>query len=249
VATLDEARFDAQAVERPALVRTEDGRWRLYVCCATPNSKHWWIGVLEADDPAGFADAQTRPAFPGDDRTGVKDPLVRRVDRGWEAWICCHPLDEPEEEDRMTTAYATSADGLDWDSHGTVLAGRPGSWDARGARVTTVLPDGRAAYDGRAARALRASPGSPASLCRPATSPSPTSATSTSYRCRTAASASTTRPGCPTRATSCGPSSSAGELAARLPSSRLREVGRRWLRRAPSKSPRRPARRPSVPSR
>jgi hypothetical protein len=152
VATLDEARFDAQAVERPALVRTEDGRWRLYVCCATPNSKHWWIGVLEADDPAGFADAQTRPAFPGDDRTGVKDPLVRRVDRGWEAWICCHPLDEPEEEDRMTTAYATSADGLDWDSHGTVLAGRPGSWDARGARVTTVLPDGRAAYDGRATK-------------------------------------------------------------------------------------------------
>ena len=34
--------------------------------------------------------------------------------------------------------------------HGVVLEGRPGAWDARGARVTTVLPDGRAAYDGRA---------------------------------------------------------------------------------------------------
>jgi hypothetical protein len=50
----------------------------------------------------------------------------------------------------MSTAYATSADGLEWDWHGTVLAGRPGAWDARGARLTTLLPDGRAAYDGRA---------------------------------------------------------------------------------------------------
>jgi hypothetical protein len=58
----------------------------------------------------------------------------------------------PDEEDRMTTAYATSADGLDWEWHGTVLAPRPGMWDARGARLTTVLPDGRAAYDGRATK-------------------------------------------------------------------------------------------------
>ena len=50
----------------------------------------------------------------------------------------------------MTTGYATSVDGLDWDWHGTVLAGRPGLWDARGARLTSILPDGRASYDGRA---------------------------------------------------------------------------------------------------
>jgi hypothetical protein len=52
----------------------------------------------------------------------------------------------------MTTAYATSEDGLAWDWHGTVLAPRPGTWDARGTRVTAVLPDGRAAYDGRASK-------------------------------------------------------------------------------------------------
>ena len=49
----------------------------------------------------------------------------------------------------MNTAYATSDDGLEWQWHGTVLEGRPGKWDARGARLTCVLPDGRAAYDGR----------------------------------------------------------------------------------------------------
>ena len=68
------------------------------------------------------------------------------------AWICCHPLDAPGAEDRMSTAYATSADGLTWDWHGTVLTGRPGMWDARGSRVTSVLSDGRASYDGRASK-------------------------------------------------------------------------------------------------
>ena len=138
-------------MERPALLRTDE-RWRLYVCCATKGSKHWWIDVLEADDPAGFADADSRTVFPGDDLTGVKDPLVQSIDGGWQAWICCHPLDEPDEEDRMTTAYATSADGLSWEWHGTVMTPRPGTWDARGARVTAVLPDGQAAYDGRATK-------------------------------------------------------------------------------------------------
>jgi hypothetical protein len=75
---------------------------------------------------------------------------VKRTDGGWEAWICCHLLDVVGEEDRMNTAYATSADGLAWDWHGTVLEGRPGLWDARGARLTSILPDRHAAYDGRA---------------------------------------------------------------------------------------------------
>jgi hypothetical protein len=152
VATLDKDRFGAMSLERPALVRTETGSWRLYVCCATPGSKHWWIDALEAGDPAGLADAKARTIFPGDDDTGVKDPVIRRVAGRWHAWICCHPLDEPDEEDRMSTAYATSADGLEWECRGTALAGRPGTWDARGARVTAVLSDGRAAYDGRASK-------------------------------------------------------------------------------------------------
>ena len=153
VATLDQARFRAQSMERPSLVRTDAGSWRLYVCCASPApSKHWWIEVLEADDPADLGSADARIVFRGDAQTGVKDPLVQRLDAGWQAWICCHPLDEPDEEDRMTTAYATSDDGLEWEWHGTVLAPRAGTWDARGTRVTVVLPDGRAAYDGRATK-------------------------------------------------------------------------------------------------
>ena len=150
VATLEQTEFGAKSMERPSIVRTETGRWRLYVCCADPGSAHWWIDALEADEPEEFAAADARTVFPGDSLIGVKDPLVQRTSQGWRAWICCHLLDQPGEEDRMYTAYATSEDGLSWEWHGIALEGRPGAWDARGARVTAVLPDGRAAYDGRA---------------------------------------------------------------------------------------------------
>jgi hypothetical protein len=151
IATIDKDRFGAESLERPALVRTDAG-WRLYICCATPGSKHWWIDVLEAGDPAGLAGAGARTVFSGDESVGVKDPVIRRAGGRWEAWICCHPLDVPGEEDRMSTAYAVSDDGLRWDWRGTVLEGRPGTWDARGARVTAVLADRRMAHDGRATK-------------------------------------------------------------------------------------------------
>jgi hypothetical protein len=151
LATLKKERLGAESLERPALVRTDAG-WRLYVSCATPGSKHWWIGALDAGSPDDLADAAAVTVLPGDARTGVKDPVVRRGRGGWEAWVCCHPLDEPWEEDRMATAYATSRDGLAWQWRGTVLAPRAGEWDARGAHVTAVLPDGTTYYDGRATK-------------------------------------------------------------------------------------------------
>lgn len=152
LATLDRERFGAESLERPALVATESG-WRLYISCATPGSKHWRIDVLEADELARVAAAAPQTVFPGSAEVGVKDPVIRRGPDRWEAWVCCHPLGQPGEEDRMTTAFATSRDGLQWEWRGTALSGREGAWDARGARVTAVLADGSALYDGRATKA------------------------------------------------------------------------------------------------
>ena len=52
--------FGADSFERPVLVPRPDGGWRLYVSCATPGSKHWWIEAIDADSPeelvSGVAD-------------------------------------------------------------------------------------------------------------------------------------------------------------------------------------------------
>lgn len=144
--------FGAESFERPVLVRRPGGGWRLYVSCATPNSKHWWIEAVDADDPAQLGTGTRTVVLPGTDEIAVKDPVVLVDEDGWRMWVCVHPLTDPGHEDRMTTAFATSADGLHWDWHGTVLAPTAGTWDQRGTRVTAVLSENPLVvlYDGRA---------------------------------------------------------------------------------------------------
>jgi hypothetical protein len=144
--------FGAESFERPVLLRRPDGGWRLYVSCATPGSKHWWVEAVDADAPAGLGTGQRNVVLPGTEATAVKDPVVLVDHTGWRMWVCVHPLTEPGHEDRMTTAYATSTDGLAWRWHGTVLAPTDGSWDQRGTRVTAVLSESPLVvlYDGRA---------------------------------------------------------------------------------------------------
>jgi hypothetical protein len=155
VCTLHRDDLGCASLERPALVRRPDGGWRIYLSLSTPGSKHWWIDALDADDPAGLATGRRASVWPGDDLTAVKDPVVL-VDRagGWHAWVCCHPLTEPGEEDRMTSRYATSDDGLSWAEDKEALAPPADGWDRRGRRVTAIVarPDGSVTgyYDGRA---------------------------------------------------------------------------------------------------
>ncbi|HYI55266.1 MAG TPA: hypothetical protein VEX57_14965 [Microlunatus sp.] len=153
VCELPRETFGADSFERPVLVALPTGGWRLYVSCATPGSKHWWIEAVDAATPAELPGGRRTVVLPGDDLVGVKDPVIT-VDerRGWQMWVCCHPLDVPGAEDRMWTAYATSVDGLSWTVEREVLRPSPGTWDARGARVTAVLTSEplTVLYDGRA---------------------------------------------------------------------------------------------------
>jgi len=149
-AILDKTRYGAAMTERAALIRLDDDRWRLYASFATPDSLHWWVGLLEANSPEALVTAPQTIVFPGDAGTGVKDPVVRFDGTRWHAWLCHHLLDIAGEEDRMETAHVISDDGIHWSTPTVVLRGRAGTWDARGARLTALLPDGRFAYDGRA---------------------------------------------------------------------------------------------------
>lgn len=153
VTTVHKDMFGAASLERPTLVRSDQGVWRLYVSCATPGSFHWRVDLLEAAAPEQLANARPRTVLPGGPGLAAKDPVIVRGDDGWHLWASCHPLDDPRNTDRMTTRYATSPDGVRWTWRGTALAGRPGRWDARGARISAVLCDGArpvACYDGRA---------------------------------------------------------------------------------------------------
>lgn len=151
VAEVHREMFGCESFERPVLVPVPGLGWRLYLSCATPDSKHWWVDSLTALTPEALPAGERRVVLPGDATVAVKDPVVERTDDGWRMWLCCHPLAEAGHEDRMTTRLLTSADGLDWEDRGEVLAGRPGRWDARGARVTTVVADQplTVLYDGR----------------------------------------------------------------------------------------------------
>ncbi|GGF44433.1 hypothetical protein GCM10011519_17900 [Marmoricola endophyticus] len=152
VAEVHRDEFGAESFERPVLVPVPGVGWRLYLSCATPGSKHWWVDSLTAPTPEALPTGERRIVLPGSASVAVKDPVVRRrADGTWEMWLCCHPLDVADAEDRMTTRLLTSPDGLVWDDAGDVLVPRAGRWDARGARVTTVVAEDPLVvlYDGR----------------------------------------------------------------------------------------------------
>jgi hypothetical protein len=153
--TITKEAMDAESLERPALIQTPDGRWRLYVSCGTIGTKHWRIEMLEADDPSAFNPETRTVVLPGDDTVGVKDPVIKYWGGQWHMWVTCHPLDRIGHEDRMTTQYVTSQNGIAWTIQGTCLKPRDGMWDSRGARITALSFTGKdkpviAFYDGRA---------------------------------------------------------------------------------------------------
>ena len=61
IQTITKEQMDCESLERPVLVDLPDGRWRLYLSCATHGTKHWRVEVMEADDPALI-----RPGVPAD---------------------------------------------------------------------------------------------------------------------------------------------------------------------------------------
>jgi hypothetical protein len=156
IAQIAKEELNTESLERPALVRTPEGAWRLYLSCATNGTKHWRVEVTEAAHPADFRVSDRELVLPGDEKKAVKDPVFAIHGGRWHLWATCHPLADPQEADQMVTEYATSEDGIAWTWQGPALSGRAGDWDARGTRVTAVrwTDEGITAYyDGRATAA------------------------------------------------------------------------------------------------
>jgi hypothetical protein len=156
---LDKTAFGAESLERAALVERPDGGWRIYVSCATVGSDHWWLDGIDAADPGQFG-ANTRfTVLPGDESTAVKDPVVSIHDGKWFMWVCCHPLSDPMATDRMTTQFASSDDGIEWNLGEIALSPDAGTWYERGTRIADVMSHNDewfCFFDGRATKAQNA---------------------------------------------------------------------------------------------
>lgn len=153
VATIITAQLGCASLERPALIRRPDGGWRIYLSCATPDSKHWWVEALDAPTPQRLPVGTRTTVLAGDERSAWKDVVVRRDGDAWSMWACRHPLDGGEGgADRMSAWFATSGDGLAWSVPVPALAPEAEGWDRRGRRLTSVVPGAcwTAFYDGRA---------------------------------------------------------------------------------------------------
>jgi hypothetical protein len=156
ICTISKESMDAESLERPTLIRTPEGKWHLYLSCATTGTKHWRVELLAADDPSLFTADNRKVVLPGDDKWAVKDTIITIQGGVWHLWATLHPLERKDHEDRMVSRYATSSDGISWRwQDGMCLTPCPSTWFERGARLTAVHFAGEdglvvALFDGRA---------------------------------------------------------------------------------------------------
>ena len=159
--------FGSISVERGALVKTLEGKYRLYIGYVAPEDSKWKIDMVEADSPEKL-DPKTRKLVlaPEDcEVEGVKDPYILIV--GGKYYMLVSYATSPKRPaeglhdtaDIFNTGKTTSRTGLALSSDGVnftwiadVLS--PGvGWNAYAARATSVLyvaPVFNVFYDGGA---------------------------------------------------------------------------------------------------
>jgi hypothetical protein len=165
------AELHTASMEKASLLKTLEGRWRLYLSLVDPEDNRWRTDVLEADAPDGFDVNRRQKVFTAGDvgEEGVKDPYVFTVGRLYYAlfsYATVVPVSPELEATRhatadifntgltkSSTALATSPDGLHFTWHGDVFSPRQEGWDSYAARLGSLLwtpPVFTAFYDGSA---------------------------------------------------------------------------------------------------
>ncbi len=162
--------FSSSSIERSCIVKTPQGKYRLYVGYVEMPRNRWRIDVLEADEPQGWDPARRRPVLDPDDvdSEGVKDPVVFLVGRLYYMLVPYGPRRSvaPGSTEaqlhgtgnvftlpliKHPSGLAVSGDGLRFRWLGDAIV--PGAgWDRQMARASTVLylpPVFYVFYDGR----------------------------------------------------------------------------------------------------
>jgi hypothetical protein len=163
--------FGSPSIERSALVRADDGAWRLYVSYVDGADGRWRIDLLEASSPDAFDPASRAPVLTAGavGAEGVKDPWVCRLGGEWQMIVSYAPSPPPGAVDpaqlhatrdvyntgltRSLTGLATSADGRRWRWEGGILGPPNDGWDAYATRLNSAVwrpPVWVGYYDGSA---------------------------------------------------------------------------------------------------
>ncbi|MGI5834861.1 MAG: hypothetical protein ACOX87_00030 [Chloroflexota bacterium] len=164
--------FDSPSIERCSLVKTPQGRYRLYVSFVDGADGRWRIDVLEAAVIEELNPSERIRVLTADDidGEGVKDPYVFMLGPCWYMLASCTPKPDvltPDVASRMhatadiyntgivksLTGLAYSHDGLHWQWEGFVLTPPERGWDAYCTRIGAFLyrpPVFTAFYDGSA---------------------------------------------------------------------------------------------------
>ncbi len=164
------AEFHSPSIERSSLIKTPEGRYRLYVGFVDGADNRWRIDLLEADHPSRFDAARRQSVLRPDDvdSEGAKDPYVILIGGMYYMYVPYGPKatispgsttnDLHGTGNVFTTALvdhptglAVSTDGVRFEWKGDVI--RPGNgWDCNVARLACVVyvpPVFTAFYDGR----------------------------------------------------------------------------------------------------
>src|SRR5262249_6189466 len=82
-------RYGSASIERSAIRRGADGRWRYFTSYVDPTDGRWCVSVLDADRPENFDPGRERRLWSaGDlDLQSVKDPWLCEVPGGY-AMFC-----------------------------------------------------------------------------------------------------------------------------------------------------------------
>jgi len=162
--------FNSPSIERSCLIKTPEGRYRLYVSYVDEADNRWRIDMLEADHPANFNLTRRQAILHPDDvdSEGVKDPYLILIGRMYYMYVPYGPrttvIPRSSAKDlhgtgnifttglvAHPTGLAVSVDGVHFEWKGDVL--RPGDgWDRNVARLSCVVytpPVFTAFYDGR----------------------------------------------------------------------------------------------------
>ena len=170
VLSVSKERFDAESIERSALVRVGE-MWRLYASFVRRGDRRWCIGLVEARAVDAFDPADVTIVLDPLDigLAAVKDPWLRRDGGRWLMFVSCGTLPASQDTalhstgDALSTGrtlsvsgVATSVDGRSWTWEGPTLWPSASGWDAFTTRLTTAVPDGDGwlgLYDGSASLA------------------------------------------------------------------------------------------------